>query len=153
MPGILIFGHHWANDPRSARPGSDHIIINDSLVLPEPRRADMGPRQSLVRALGLHTEPVRWAFRKSDVAQVAFYFVGVVDGGADLQVAATFGTGANVNFKYSLEEFREDFSSRCATASIRWLTMVAPDKYVAVISGCPAASSQSEGSFRGPHWY
>ena len=61
MPGILIFGHHWANDPRSARHGSDHIIINDSLVLPEPRRADMGPRQSLVRALGVHTEPVRWA--------------------------------------------------------------------------------------------
>jgi len=54
---------------------------------------------------------------------------------------------------YSLEEFREDFSSRCATASIRWLTMVGPDKYVAVISGFPAASSQSEGSFRGPHWY
>jgi hypothetical protein len=43
--------------------------------------------------------------RKSNVTKVAFYFFGVVDGGADLQVAATFGTGANVNFKYSLEEF------------------------------------------------
>jgi len=31
-------------------------------------------------------------FRKSDVAQVAFYFVGVVDGGADLQYStALFG--------------------------------------------------------------
>ena len=38
------------------------------------------------------------------MAQVAFYFCWVVDGGADLKVAATFGTSANVNLKDAFEE-------------------------------------------------
>ena len=54
--------------------------------------------------------------RKSNVTQVAFYFLGVVEGGVDLQVVATFGAGANVNSKNTLEELQGT-----ATRRTTWL--------------------------------
>jgi len=59
-------------------------------VKPEPLPMSSWPLLAVGRCNGWRV------FRKYDVAQVAFYFDGVVDGGEDLQVAATFGIGISL---------------------------------------------------------
>jgi len=56
-----IFDRDWPNEPPPTHLGWGHIIISDSRAGAGSRLADMGSRQSLVRALGVHAEPAQWA--------------------------------------------------------------------------------------------